>query len=354
VGVLLLAASAGCNCIYPGRNPNGPKPCIPEDVPRELSKTTLPDYIIEPPDVLSIEAISLIPKSPYKLRPLDVVTVIVSGVGPDADFSGQYIVQPNGTLQFLLPGTASTPALAKLSAIPAVGQTEEEVRQVLMTILTEVYKEPQVWVTLTQFGAQQQIIGEHLVSPDGKVNLGTYGRVRVVGMTIEEARATIEAHLSQYLQDPQISLDILGYNSKVYYVVTQGAGFGDQVAILPAKGSETVLDAIGQIQGLSSNQSTRMWIARPGKNNCAGDQILPVDWVAVTQRGDATTNYQLLPGDRLYVSEDKLVAVDTRLGKMLAPIERIFGFTSLGVGTVQSIDFYQQQGQRGFGDPVIP
>jgi polysaccharide export outer membrane protein len=348
--VLVLAASAGCHCVYPGRNPGGPKPCVPADVPRELSKTTLPDYIIEPPDVLAIEAISLIPKSPYKLRPLDVVTVIVDGVSPEANFSGQYIVQPNGTLQFLPPGGTSGLATSELAAVPAVGRTVEEVQQTLMTILARTYREPQVWVTLTQFGAQQQIIGEHLVSPDGKVNLGTYGRVRVVGMTIEEARAAIEAHLAQYLESPQISVDILGYNSKVYYVVMQGAGFGDQVTPLPAMGSETVLDAIGQIQGLSSNQSTRMWIARPGKNNCAGDQILPVDWVAVTQRGDATTNYQLLPGDRLYVSEDKLVAVDTQLGKIFAPLERIMGFTSLGVGTVQSIDFYQQQGQQqGFG-----
>ena len=28
------------------------------------------------------------------------------------------------------------------------------------------------------------------------------------------------------------------------------------------------------------------------RNDCAGDQILPVDWPAVTQRGDITTNYQ--------------------------------------------------------------
>jgi hypothetical protein len=30
-------------------------------------------------------------------------------------------------------------------------------------------------------------------------------------------------------------------------------------------------------------------------------QILPVDWVATTQRGEASTNYLLQPGDRLYV-----------------------------------------------------
>jgi polysaccharide export outer membrane protein len=345
---LLVAGNGGCHFIYPGRDAWGPKPCVPAEVPRELSKTTLPDYIIEPPDVLSIEAISIIPRSPYRLRPLDVVTIVVSGVSEEANISGQYIVQPNGTIQIIPPGSAGAPATTELSAIPAVGRTVEEIQQHLTTILARIYKEPQVWVTLTQLAAQQQIIGEHLVAPDGKVNLGTYGRVRIVGLTIEEARATIESHLSQYLQDPQISLDVLGYNSKVYYVITQGAGLGDRVAILPATGSETVLDAIGQIQGLDSNQSTRMWVARPGKNNCQGDQLLPVDWLAVTQRGDTTTNYQILPGDRLFVSEDKLVAVDTKLGKIISPIERILGVTALATSTVSEIVFFKQQGQAGF------
>jgi polysaccharide export outer membrane protein len=149
-------------------------------------------------------------------------------------------------------------------------------------------------------------------------------------------------HLSQYLQNPRISLDVLGYNSKVYYVVTQGAGLGDQVIILPAKGNETVLDAIGQIQGLQSNSSSRMWIARPGGNEVGGDQILPVDWLAVTQRGDITTNYQILPGDRLYVAEDKLVALDTGLAKVISPIERVFAVTLLGTDTVRRIKFFNQ------------
>jgi polysaccharide export outer membrane protein len=339
--LLLLVCSGGCHFIYPGRNPNGPKPAIPPAIPRELSKTTLPDYIIEPPDVLSIEAVSLIPKLPYTLRPLDTVTIVTTGLPAEGDPSGEYVIPPSGAIQFGLFGM-----------VPAAGRTTDELQQALLEILARDYRAPSVTVTLAQIASQQQIVGEHLVAPDGKVNLGTYGRVRVVGMSIEEARAALEAHLSQYLQDPQLAIDVLGYNSKVYYVVMQGAGFGDAVSIHPSRGNETVLDAIGQINGLSSNSSTRMWIARPGSNYCNGDQILPIDWVAVTQRGDITTNYQILPGDRLYVSEDKLVAFDTRLGKIFAPLERMMGFTSLGISTAQSIDFYEQQGQfSGFGGP---
>jgi polysaccharide biosynthesis/export protein len=345
VSLLLLVSSVGCHFAYPGRDPGGPIPQVPPEVPRELCKTTLPDYIIEPPDVLSIEAISLLPKEPYHLRALDVVSVVATGSPEVAAISGQYNIQPNGSIQLPFGETVSEPA--DRNPIRVIGHTVEEVQDSVAAILDKYYNVSQVSVSIAELAAQQQIIGEHLVAPDGKVNLGTYGRVRLVGMTIEEARAAVESHLSTYLEDPQISLDVLGYNSKVYYVVTQGAGLGDRVIILPAKGNETVLDAIGQVQGLDSNSSTRMWIARPGKNDCDGDQLLPVDWLAVTQRGDTATNYQILPGDRLFVSEDKLVALDTKLGKIIAPFERIAGFIALGTSTTQSLVFFNNQ-NRGF------
>jgi polysaccharide export outer membrane protein len=185
--------------------------------------------------------------------------------------------------------------------------------------------------------AQQDVTGEHLVASDGRITLGGYGRVCVVGMTIEESKAAVEQQLAEYFENPQVSVDILGFNSKVYYVITQGAGLGDRVVPLPVKGGETALDAIGQIEQLSSNSSMRMWIARPGFNQAGGDQIMPIDWLGITQRGDVTTNYQLMPGDRLYVAEDKLVAIDTALAKFISPIERILGVTLLGTQAAERI-----------------
>ncbi len=338
--LLLLLACSGCRLVFPGQKLDGPKPSVPSSIPREQAKVVQPDYIIEPPDVLSIEAISLVPKAPYLLRPFDVVTVTSSGMGEEA-IGGEFTLQPDGSI---LLGES-------YGKIQAVGLSIEQLEANLVEKAKLKYREPNVWVTLAQLGAQQQVTGEHLVGPDGKVNLGAYGRVLVVGMTIEEAQLAIQAQLERYLENPEIALDVLGYNSKVFYVITQGAGLGDQVTILPARGNETVLDAIGQIQGLQSNSSTRMWIARPGYNDCGGDQILPVDWVAVTQRGDINTNYQLLPGDRLYVSEDKLVALDTTVAKIFAPLERVFGVTLLGTQTVSRLVFFNEQGNLRFVGP---
>ena len=35
------------------------------------------------------------------------------------------------------------------------------------------------------------------------------------------------------------------------------------------------------------------------------EQVLPVDWTGITRHGKSETNYQLLPGDRLYVRPKK-------------------------------------------------
>jgi protein involved in polysaccharide export with SLBB domain len=227
------------------------------------------------------------------------------------------------------------------------GLTIDEARQRITAHLEHFIREPVVFMTLGEIRGMQDIQGEHLVAPDGKVNLGIYGRVRVVGMTMEQARAAVEQHLSAHLENPRISLDVFGYNSKVFYVITQGAGLGDQILTVPVKGNETALDAISQINGLTSVSSKKIWIARPGPNSMGGDQILPVDWLAITQRADPRTNFQVLPGDRVYVAEDRLVALDNALAKITAPIERLFGFTLLGTSTVQRLKFFDEG--TGFG-----
>ena len=121
----------------------------------------------------------------------------------------------------------------------------------------------------------------------------------------------VEKHLSQYLQDPQVSVDVFAYNSKVYYVIFDGAGYGVQVFRLPITGNETVLDAVSRVNGLAAVASKRrMWLARPSPANCGANQIMPIDWNAITQSASTATNYQIFPGDRIYVDSNWLIRLN--------------------------------------------
>jgi protein involved in polysaccharide export with SLBB domain len=149
----------------------------------------------------------------------------------------------------------------------------------------------------------QPIKGEHLVAPDGTVNLGSYGQVMVAGLTIKEATAKIEEHLSAVLEHPQVVLSVFAYNSKVFYVIMQGGRQGDEVTRLPVTGNETVLDALSQVEGLSGMANKSVWIARPAPGTGGCDTILPVNWRQITEGAATATNYQVLPGDRVFVVE---------------------------------------------------
>lgn len=342
---LLLVLVSGCATFDDSSIEYATAPPISDVIPHELSKATSPVYVIEPPDVLTISAISLVPKHPYRVRPLDTLIVQATGMPTEAPIGGEHVIGLDGNLVL---GYEYDYLDGQHQPIRATGKTIEMIRTELEERLQLVAREPRVWITLSSIASQQDISGEHLVAPDGRVTLGSYGRVSLIGMTIEEAKTTIETHLSQYFENPQVGVDVFGFNSKVYYVITQGAGLGDQVFRLPIKGSETALDAIGEIQGFSSNSSIRMWVARPGFNNQGGDQIMPIDWLGISQRGDVTTNYQLMPGDRLYVAEDKLVAFDTALAKIISPIERMLGVTLLGTQTANRITTYGTVNNQGF------
>jgi hypothetical protein len=156
-----------------------------------------------------------------------------------------------------------------------------------------------------------------------------------MGMTVAEARQAIEKQLARYLKSPEVSVDVRAYNSKVYYVITQGAGLGDSVRRLPITGKETVLDAISQINGLSQVSSKNIWIVRPSDSEKA--RILPVDWDGISARGATATNYQIFPGDRVYIGEDPVITRTNLLGKKTAPIERTMGIIGLTTSTLDGL-----------------
>jgi polysaccharide export outer membrane protein len=333
LSLLLIAAvagSSGCTAFMAPRNPapiTPPPPPAASTVPRELEKVTLPRYVIEPPDILLIEGVKLVPKSPHRIETFDVLFIRVLGNLPDQPIDGEYSVDADGSINL-------GPAYGR---VKVVGLTIEESEDAIRDFLARVLQEAEVSVSLIASSGAQQITGQHLVAMDGRVNLGTYGSVFVAGMTLEQARAAIEQQLTEQLEDPEVFVDVLAYNSKVYYIITQGAGLGDDVVRAPITGNETVIDAVATLGGISELSSTRMWIARPAPNDVGCEQILPINWRDISQGASTSTNYQLMPGDRLFIAQDRLSLFTNVTVKMLAPFERVFGFISLGTSMANRI-----------------
>jgi polysaccharide export outer membrane protein len=319
---MLCTVSCGCSQFLASGESIEPVQVAEEDSPATADWTPPSPYVIEPPDIILIDAVKIVPKSPYKVDTFDHLQIIVTGTLIDLPISGNFQVEPEGTVNF---GPAY--GRVKLAGL-SIDEARDEVDRHLWTIL----KEPLVSLSLAQSAGVQQITGEHLVGPDGTVNLGTYGSAYVAGMTLVEAKEAVEQHLSKYLDDPEVVIDMFAYNSNVYYIITEA-----EFVRMPVREGETVLVAIARINGMTEASSKNIWIARRSPGEC--DVILPVDWADITSGASTATNYQVLPGDRIYIAdEDRLSLFDSLVGRVMTPVERIFGFKTLGVDVLQTIN----------------
>ena len=138
---------------------------------------------------------------------------------------------------------------------------------------------------------------DQTVLGDGTIDLGKYGRLPVAGRTLPEIEDQVGVTVRKLTPEAGfIDVRLVNRQSKSFYVL----GEVNTPGKYPLTGADTVLDAILAAGGLTDRASWRnILLVRP---TCDGPGlVLRVDYTAVTQLGAAANNYQLKPGDRVFV-----------------------------------------------------
>lgn len=168
------------------------------------------------------------------------------------------------------------------------------------TVLPAYFVEPgdNLLIEPIDFAADLRLPADQRVMVDGTIDLGEFGRIVVAGMTVEQIEAALEARVENLLNKRHaINVRLLEANAAQVYVL----GEVGSPAAYPLVGRETVLDAILLAGGLTNRASPcDIVLVRP-TDPCECRVVLPVCYRQITQLGDTTTNYQLQPGDRIYV-----------------------------------------------------
>lgn len=155
------------------------------------------------------------------------------------------------------------------------------------------------------FDSPIRLPGDQTVQPDGSVELGKYGRIHASGMTVAEIEREINAAVAAQESDKdglkpealQVVVRLVDWKSKVFYVMGEVNAPGS----FPFTGKETVLDAIVAAGDITRRANRHEIIISRPTGPCEQRIVLPVCYDNVIQLGDASTNYQLMPGDRVFV-----------------------------------------------------
>jgi protein involved in polysaccharide export with SLBB domain len=160
-------------------------------------------------------------------------------------------------------------------------------------------------IEVTDLEANLQLPADQTVMPDGTIDLGQYGRITVAGLTIEQIEALVLDAVKAVVKKSDVKPINVRLNvaeSGVYYVLGEVNSPGSY----PLIGRETVLDGLMAAGGISDRASEcKIILSRPtSPPSCR--VVLPVCYDRIVQLGDSTTNYQLQPGDRIYVASRTL------------------------------------------------
>lgn len=186
------------------------------------------------------------------------------------------------------------------------------------TLLITVWDHPEI--TSPAGNQQQALTNGRLVYPDGTLFFPYIGAVQVAGKTIGEVRSTLTTRLAEYIERPQLDLNVVSHGG---VVSLQGAFENtapQQVTTTPL----TLSKAIGAA-GINVEQAdlSGFVLIRDG-------QRYPLDLHALNRSADAGQDIYLQAGDRLFLpyNDDKEVYV---LGEVLRPQAITFKTTSMNL-----------------------
>lgn len=154
-------------------------------------------------------------------------------------------------------------------------------------------------VTADDLDSPVRLPADQTVLPDGTIQLGRYGSPVVAGRTLKEIEQLVQKTVeAQTAKAGPITVRLVNRVSKVYYVLGEVNAPGS----FPLAGRETVLDAILAAGGLKEGVPIgAIVLSRPTPpDGCR--VVLPICYQEIVQLGDTATNYQLAPGDRIFVS----------------------------------------------------
>ncbi len=170
-----------------------------------------------------------------------------------------------------------------------------------------------------------------MVRADGKIVLRLLGEVDVAGLTTEEIAQKLKVQLARYYVDPEVVVQVSGYNSQFYYV------FGEVSSPGPKRytGRDTLVMALADAHPTFLAWRSQIRIVRPSVQE-GGQKVITVDLDRMLRVGDQTMNILLQEGDAIEIPPTPLAWVGQRVRELMYPVSPVLEAYSSPAAAVTS------------------
>ena len=171
-----------------------------------------------------------------------------------------------------------------------------------------------------------ELSGQYIINNEGKVQYEFIGDVKVAGLTKKDLAAHLKELLSKYVIDPDINVKIIGYNSKIVYVIGE---VGSPGKIFMRGDTITIREALMQagLPLLSANTPKGSLIT-PSNTGKAVQKNINIHKLLI--EGDLRENLVMKPGDTLYVPP-------TFMAKAMRVIQPVAQPVGTAAGTARTV-----------------
>ncbi len=277
-------------------------PVIPDNPPpHEGALINLP-VVVEPPDLVVVEVLEALEGRPI---------------------SGERLVKPDGTIQLGFYGEAQVRGL-----------TLPQVKVAIIKELRKFLDDETLGLTVMKQPGAEMFVPDRPAIPPVPGNGNPFDLNQAADASkkqepprpipaLEPANAATEESWTIVPPDAsdKVFVDISGFNSMNYYVQGDVLITGRN----PSTGNETVLDALQYAGGLMSTADPKqISLIRPERKGRPA-KVYKVDLEAIQERGEVATNYQIFPGDRLFVGRNEVVKKTAEMDRLNAPLQTMTG-----------------------------
>ena len=163
-----------------------------------------------------------------------------------------------------------------------------------------------------------EVSGKYAINAEGKIQFEFVGDILITGMTKDQAKDLISKSLGKYIINPDVTVVITEFNSKVVYVVGEVGAPGK---IFMRGDTITVRDALLSANLPQLTASTEnATLFTPSDNG----KVVPkkVNVYALLYKGDLRQNYIMKPGDTLYLPATLWAKVARFINPVTQPISQ--------------------------------